>query len=251
MTNARAARHAILTLLLATGARAQTSPANHLDVAQRMKQNAETLKHYTYKRRTEIILKGQPRGARVDLVRYVNGSKETIPLETPERSEQSRGGRGLRGKLVKRKIQGKKEEMERLKEAMNSYLSPDSDKMGAILRNLRVSETSSGPDADLKLSASGVKNSADSFTMIWSKAKGQPLSVDIRAEADGKPVQITTEYSTLPDGTFYPAQTVISAPKKNLRLTITNYDYVPSTEAEGSRARTSGEGQVSPSQASH
>lgn len=245
MTTIRAARSAILVVALAMGARAQISPTNRLDIAQRMKQNAETLKHYTYKRRTEVIVKGQPRGARVDLVRYVNSSKETIPLETPEGTEQPRRSRGLRGKFVERKVKKKKEEMkaemERLKDTMSSYLSPDSGSMRAMLRNAKISKTGSGPDANIEFTAAGIKHPSDSFRMVWSMAKHQPVSIEIQAEADGKPIQITTNYSTLPDGTFYPAKSVISEPKKNIGLTITNYDYVHSAEAVSLRATTSGE----------
>lgn len=246
MTTIRTAGNTILMLVFAIDAVAQTSPANRLDIAQRMKRNGEILEHYSYKRRTEVVVNGQPRGARVDLVRYVNGTKETISLETPQRTEQPGGARGLRGKLAQRKVEKKKEEMraemEQLKNAVTSYLSPDSDSMRAVLQNATISRTGSGPDAEIKLTASGMKDPSDSFTMIWSTAKHQPVSIEVRTESDGKPVQFTDNYATLPDGAFYTATTVISAPKTNIGLTITNYDYVRSTEsAEAMDTLTSGQ----------
>lgn len=245
MTTIRTARNAILVLAFAIDAAAQTSPANRLDIAQRMKRNGEILEHYSYKRRTEVVVNGQPRGARVDLVRYINGRKETIPLQTPQRAEPPAGARGLRGKLAQRKIEKKKEEMrtelERLKDAMNDYLSPDSSSLRDILRNATISRTGSGSDAEVKLAAAGMKHPSDSFTMVWSTVKRQPVSVEIRTESDGKPLQFTINYSTLPNGAFYPATTVISAPKKNIALTITNYDYLPAAEADALDAAAPGE----------
>jgi hypothetical protein len=238
MTGIRATRSLLLALAVATGAPAQVSSTNRLDIGQKMKQNAISLTHYTYKRRTEVVLKGQPRGARVDLVRYVDGHKETIPLETPARTEPSRRGRGLRGKLVEKKIEKKKEKMraeiERLRGVMNGYLSPDSDSMRSILRKAEISKNGSGPDAQIRLTAVGLKQPSDSFTMVWSRATGQPVSIEIRAAAEGKPVQHSVNYSTLPDGTFFPAKTVISSSKKNVLLTITRFDYTGSPQAHRS-----------------
>jgi hypothetical protein len=238
MTGIRATRSLFLALAVAMGAPAQVSSTNRLDIAQKMAQNAISLKHYTYKRRTEVVLKGQPRGARVDLVRYVDGHNETIPLETPARTESSRRGRGLRGKLAEKKIEKKKEKMraeiERLKDAMNSYISTDSPAMAAILRKAEISKNGSGTDAQITVTAVGLKQPSDSFKMVWSEATRQPVSIEIRAAADGKPVQLSVHYSTLADGTFYPAKTVISAPKKNLLLTITRFDYTGSPEARRS-----------------
>lgn len=235
MTRPCAARGTVLALALAMAAVAQTSPANRLGIAERMKQNGEALQHYTYKRRTEIIKKGEPRGARVDLIRYVNGHKETIPLETPERADRPPGGRGLRRKIVERKMEKKKEEMkaemERLKGLMDSYLSPGSHAMAALLGKAQISRTGSGPDADIRLTVAGLNRPADSLTMVWSVVKRHPVKIEIRTDDSGKPVQLDIDYSTLPGGAFYPARIVISAPKKNLTLTITTFDYVLSPEA--------------------
>ena len=123
-----------------------------------------------------------------------------------------------------------KAEMERLKNLMNGYLSPDSQGMAAILSKAKISKTGSGPAAEVTLTAAGVKQPSDSFTMVWSETTRRPIRIEIRAEAHGEPVQLTVDYSILPDETFYPAKTIISTPKKNLVLTITRFDYTRSPE---------------------
>jgi len=229
MTMTGTLHHSLLALAIAVDLLARGQAASGLDVWKKLKANGETLKQYSYKRRTEVTLKGELRGARVDLVRYVNGRKETIPLEAPVRNSASRDARGIRGKIVERKVKEKREELkaevEKLQELMSSYLSPDSEAMVALLRDGSVSRAGSGADADLVFTAAGFKRPSDTFKVVWNVAKHQPLRIEIRVQADGRPVQLNIDYSTLPDGTFYPARTVIHAPKKELVLTVTTFDY--------------------------
>ena len=77
------------------------------------------LKRYSYKRRTEIKTKDKS-FARLDLVRYVDGKMETIPLETPTRPDQSARPRGLRGKIAEKKIEQKKDEMKQEREQLDA-----------------------------------------------------------------------------------------------------------------------------------
>jgi hypothetical protein len=203
-------------------------------IGQQMKENAEALKHYSHKRRTEIEVKGKSRGARVDLVRYVNGKMETVPLETLARPAESSRGRGLRGGMIQKKIESKKEEMknevEHLKSLLQDY-SPGSDSMRAVLKKASISRTGSEPNADLKFVETGVKRSSDSFTLIWSVVNHRPVQIEIRTDLDEKPVRITINYSTLPDGPYYAAHTIVFSPKKDITIAMDAYDYTRSEVA--------------------
>jgi hypothetical protein len=237
MKNLAAKRNTILLLALAAVAAAQTVPGAKPAIGQKMKQNAEALKHYTYKRRTEIEVKGKSRGTRVDLVRYVDGKMETVPLETPSRPAQSSRGGGLRGRMVQKKIASKKEKMkedvERLKSLLRSY-SPGSDSMRAVLEKAVISRTGPEPNADIKVVTTGLAKPSDSFTLIWSVTNHRPAQIEIGADLDGKPVRITVEFAALPDGTFYAAHTVVSTPKKDINITMDTFDYTPSSGASSS-----------------
>jgi hypothetical protein len=225
----------VLAMACAMIAAAQTPPANGLGIGKKMNQNAEALKHYSFKRRTTIAVAGNLRGARVDLVRYVDGKTETIPLEMP--TQPNRSGRGgLRRMIVEKKIAKKKEEMkanmERLESLLHSYTSQRFDSMGSLLQKAAISRTSPGPNADVKVVATGLRQPSDSFTLIWSVMNHRPVEVDIRAELDGKPVHLTVDYASLPNGPYYPAHTTISAPKKELLITVDTFDYEVSGDAK-------------------
>ena len=59
-------RISILILGWAAAAAAQTSPDGLLGIGRRMQQNAQALKQYSFKRRTEIEIKGHSRPPRVE-----------------------------------------------------------------------------------------------------------------------------------------------------------------------------------------
>lgn len=228
-------RNIVLMIAVATVVAAQAPPEVGPGIGQKMKENAQALRQYTFKRRTEITVKGQSRGARVDQVRYVDGKMEAIPLETPSRRAESAGGRGLRGRMIQKKIEKKKEEMkedvERLRSLLQHYMSSDSDSMRTVLQKAAISRTGPGPDADVKVVATGLVKPSDSFTLIWSVANHRPARIEIHADLDGKPVQIAVDYASLPAGPFYAAHTLVSAPKKDLTVNVDTFDYAHSSEA--------------------
>jgi hypothetical protein len=222
----------VVVMILCAAMLGQTAPEAVPGIGQKMKENAEALKQYSYKRRTEIRFKDKSRVS-VEQVRYVNGQPETTPLETPAPPAAVGGGRsGLRGMMARKKIEEKKEEMKeevaRLKSLLQSYTTHGSDSMRQILEKATISRTGPGPNADVRVAATGVVQPSDSFTLLWSAASHRPEKIEIDTDLEKKPVQLAVEYSALPNGLFYPARTTISLPAKDLTVTVESFDYMPS-----------------------
>ncbi|SRR6266545_5041555 len=227
-------RKFVLLITIAAVAAGQTASETGPAFGQRIKHNSEDLKQYSYKRRTEITVKGRSR-ARVELVRYVDGKMHTVPLEAPQHRPEQPHGYGLRGRMMQKRVEKKKEEMKEEVAALTSLLqrySPGSDSMRSALQKAAISRTASGPDADVKLEARGMVNPNDSFSLVWSVVDSRPAKIEIRTELDNKPVQVGIEYASLPEGPFYAAHTVVSAPKKDLRVSIDTFDYTHSAGAQ-------------------
>jgi len=151
---------------------------------------------------------------------------EAVPLESPAPAEMPHG-RGLRGRMMQKKVEEKKEEMQEVKQRMAALMQQytESDALRNALSKAAISREGSGPDASVKVEAKGIVNPGDSFMLVWSVANRRPASIEIHASLDGKPVEISRQYASLPDGAFYAARTVLSAPKKDLKVTIDTYDY--------------------------
>jgi hypothetical protein len=124
-----------------------------------------------------------------------------------------------------------KEDRERVESLLHSYLSSGSTSMQTVLEKATISRTGPDPDADIKVVATGMTKPSDSFTLIWSVANHRPVSIDIRAELDGKPVRLAVNYAALPGDPFYAAHTMISALKKDTVINIDTFDYSISREA--------------------
>jgi hypothetical protein len=219
-------------LLLASVAfnSAQDPSATRPQFAEKLRENNEKLQQYTYKRRLEITIKDHTIH-REELVHYVDGKIETVPLETPQGTARQSQAPGLRGVMIRKKIQKKKEEakkeVEQLRELLKQY-SPGSPSFRKALEKAVVSRT----DAAIKVEAKGVVQPADSFTLTWSVADQRPQRIEIRSALDKKPVQMTIDYASLPDGPFYPARTVLVVPKKDLTVSIESLDFSRSSEAQ-------------------
>jgi hypothetical protein len=215
----------IFLFMIASAAAVAQTPTDGPGIAPKMKQNAEALHQYSYKRRTQITIKGQPRATRVDLVRYINGKEETVPLETPQRpAGQGRGG--MRGRMIQKKKEEMKEDVERLTSLLHRYISPGSDSLRAVLEKAAISRTGPQPDADIQLVSKGIVDPSDSLTLTWSVANKRPEKIAIKSKLEGKPVELTVDFAALPDGPFYPAHSVVSLPKKDLIVNIDTFDYV-------------------------
>src|SRR4051794_18164374 len=81
--------------------------------AESQKANAQTLRQYSWKSRTEIKLKGESKNVKLEQVHYdANGTLQKTPIGAPPAAAAppAQGGRGGRGGRVKAKvIENKKE----------------------------------------------------------------------------------------------------------------------------------------------
>ena len=222
-------KHAILycAILAAT---AQVPPDSGAAIGRKWKQNADALREYSHQRRTEIRVKGEVKGTRVELIRYVDGEKETVPLETPAQSAGPARGGGLRGRMVQKKREQMRDEIGRLRQLLESYTAPQSG-MRDLLGKAAISRTGSGDDAAIQVVGQGVVTPSDSVILTWSVVHQRPEKIEVRSELDGKPVTVTVDYAQLPNGPFYAARAVISAPKNDLVLNIEEFDYARGGES--------------------
>lgn len=222
----------ILMLIAVFGAAdfAQT-PADVIPgIGQKMKENAAALQQYSHKRRTEVEVKGQSKGARVELVRYINGKIETTPLEAPQHTPGAGRGRGLRGLIASKKKEDMKEDVEKLTSLMRQYTSPGSDSLRTALAKAAISRSGPEPQADIVAVAKGIVKPSDSITFTWSVVHHRPEKIEVSTDVDGNPISATVEYTSLPEGLFYAAHTIVSEPKKHLTISIANFDYTHGDE---------------------
>lgn len=228
-----------MLLLAFAAAAAQTPAAAAPAIGQQMKQNEEALRQYSFKRRTQIEIKGKS-WTRTELVRTINGQKETIPLDAPRQAEQGQAGqfgagwRGhlLRGMVMKQKKEEMKQDIENLQGLLQKYLPLGSEPMRAALKKAGISRTGEGPEGGIKVVANGVVEPKDSLTLYWNVTGRRPERIEVHSQLAGKPATADVNFASLPDGPFYAARTVVSEPKKNITITIDTFDYTRASDSQ-------------------
>ena len=128
--------------------------------------------------------------------------------------------------IMRKKAEEMKEDVEKLTSLLRRYASLSSDSMRDVLEKATISRAGPDPKADVQVVANGVVEPSDSFTFLWSVANRRPERIEVHTEVDGKPVEASMEFVSLPEGPFYAAHTTISEPKKEIRIVMDTFDYM-------------------------
>src|SRR5215213_5140128 len=233
-TNQMVYGQCVAALLLALGstlALAQGQPT----FAESQKANAQALRQYSWKSRTEIKLKGESKNVKVEQVRYdLNGKLQKTPIAGPPpaapaaAAAPARGGRGG-GRLKDKVIENKKEEfgelMQGLGQLVASYGHLPPEKMQAFAANATKGKGEGAMEGTAQVQGANVLVEGDSMTMWIDPASQMMRRVEIKTLYEGKPTTLITDYKSVQNGPTYMAQAMLTYPEKNVELTVDNYEY--------------------------
>ena len=223
----------VAALLLALGSTlvlAQGQPT----FVESQKANAQALRQYSWKSRTEIKLKGESKNVKVEQVRYdVNGKLQKTPIggPPPAAAAPAAGGRGG-GRVKNKVIENKKEEfgemMQGLGQLVASYGHLPPEKMQAFAAGATKGKGEGAMEGTAQIQGANVLLQGDSMTMWIDPASQMMRRVEIKTLYEGKPATLITDYKSVPNGPTYMAQAMLTYPEKNVELTVDNYEYAPS-----------------------
>jgi hypothetical protein len=200
--------------------------------AESQKANAQALRQYTWKSRTEIKLKGESKNVKVEQVRYdLNGKLQKTPIgDTPQAAPPpAQGGRG--GRIKKKVVENKKEEfgelMQGLGQLVASYGHLPPDKLQAFKATATKGAGEGTMQGTAQIQGVNVLEQGDSMTIWIDPASQMMRRVEIKTIYDKKPATLVGDYRAVPNGPTYMARAVLTYPEKNVELTVDNYEYVP------------------------
>jgi hypothetical protein len=203
--------------------------------ADSQKANAQALRQYSWKSRTEIKLKGESKNVKVEQVRYdMNGKLQKTPVAGPPpaapatAAAPARGGRGG-GRVKNKVVEGKKEEfgdmMQGLSQLVASYGHLPPEKTQAFAANATKGKGEGAMEGTAQIQGANVLVEGDSMTMWIDPASQMMRRVEIKTVYEGKPATLITDYKSVPNGPTYMAQAMLTYPEKNVELTVDNYEY--------------------------
>jgi hypothetical protein len=199
---------------------------------QSIAQNQAALKQYSWTETTQVSLKGEVKKTEQKECHYgPDGKVQKTPLgnQAPAQQPQAGGGRGgrLKKQIVEKKVDEMKDYMERVGALVHEYVPPDPQKIQTAVAagNVAVQPGSSGVAV---LSFKNYLKQGDSLAIGFDAASKKITSYDVQSYLDDPQKDVVTlavTFDSLPDGTNYPAKTLLNAKAKQIEVQVTNANY--------------------------
>lgn len=191
--------------------------------AQAMKQNAQALRQYSWKSRTQVRKDGDVKSTKLFLTRYAaDGTQVQVLLEEDSAKLPKFG---LRGMIARKKKEEAGKLIQALQELAKSYGGLPPAKMQEFMSKATVKVEQNTPQPMLRLEATDVLQPNDSM-IIWLDANTRrQRRIEINSSYDAKPVRVVSEFKDLPAGPTYMARSVVDYMSEDLTLTVENFDH--------------------------
>ena len=186
-------------------------------------ENKQRLLQYQWIETTQLALKGDQKPPTQNSCRYgPDGQVQKTPIGTAP--QEPSGGR-LKQRIVEKKKEEMRDYMQDVKGVLSMYVPPDPQRMQQAYQagNMALNPI---PGA-VNLVFTNYAQPGDKMTLTFNTAtkKIAALSVDTYMGEEKDKVTLQVQMGSLPDGTNYAQQTVLSASAKELTVTTTNSDY--------------------------
>lgn len=186
--------------------------------------NQQALRSYSWLEKTELSFKGELKSTKVEACRYgPNGKVEKTPVVEPPPPEEKRG---LKGRIVAKKTEEMKGELEAAAALVQQYVPPDPDKMQVVMNAFTASVSQSGPAA-MVVKFPGYEKAGDSLSLTLDSAAKSLLQIDVATWLDdpSKPVTLRVSMERLPDGTNCTGMVVLGIPASQIEVRVTKSNY--------------------------
>ena len=219
-----------------TVARGSANAQAQEQFAEAQKKNKQALRAYSWKSRTELALKGESKNVTLEQVRYdLDGKLQKTPLSdgAPEGGDTASAGgrRGRRGggKAKKKIVEKKKAEFAEMMKALGQLVAAyghiPPEKMQAFVKGAEVGPGEGDHEGSLRIHGSNVLHEGDAMTIYIDPESSMMKRIEIATLYEGDPVESISEYRAVADGPTYQARTTLRYPKKEVELTIENFEY--------------------------
>ncbi len=224
-----------LFVLLASTAVSSPARAQNPEMQQRLAEikasaakNKQAMAQYTWNEQDTISLKGEQKKQEHFQVRLgPDGKPQKTSLDPAPAETQQSGGR-LKKRIVEKKKEEFKDYAEQMKALAQQYVPPDKDKLQeAYAQGNIMMGPEGGVPNELKLILKNYIKPGDSMTLVFNKTQKQLVSIQIASYMDDPKdaMNLTVQFSALPDGTNHISSMVINGVSKELTVAVANSNY--------------------------
>jgi hypothetical protein len=198
------------------------------DVKEASAKNKQALMSYSWNEQVTISLKGEQKKQEHFQVRLgPDGKPQKTSLDPPAEAAAPSGGR-LKQHVVEKKKEEYKDYADQMKALAEQYVPPDGAKLQEAYAQGNITlGPSAGDPNQIQLVIKNYLKPGDSMTIVFDKAQKALLRVQIASYMDDPKdaMNLTVQFSRLPDGTNHIDSLVIDGVSKQLNVAIKNSNY--------------------------
>ncbi len=197
------------------------SAAKTVQVVQSRQQNAALMKQYTWNERIDLMVNGQQKDLRIDLVNFGPDGKLQRTVLNDEHSPLPGGF--FRRKIAENKVKDMEKYLQGLRSLLEQYTLPTA---GAVMNYLDSATTMPAPNGQLMITGNNVVQPGDSLTIYMDAATKKTARAVVTTAFQGSPVNLTATFKTLLTGLNYVAYAEVTVPAKGYSIMVQNFDYI-------------------------
>lgn len=196
---------------------------------QAVAQDKKNLRQYEWIETTVISLKGEEKSRQQKQCYY--GAEGSLQKVTMSATPPAQKKRGLRGQIVEKKKEELTDYMKAAVALVKSYVPPDSARIQAVKDAGKISLDMPGGGKGARLNFRDYAKPGDVLSVEIDPASNHLMGLSVATYLDDAKDAVTLDvrFSSLQDGTGYPATEVLVAKAKNLSVNITNPGYRKAT----------------------
>jgi hypothetical protein len=195
------------------------------NVQESMAKNKQALAAYSWNEVVTISLKGEEKKQQHYQVRLgPDLQPQKTSLDPPP--DPPSGGR-LKRHVVAKKTEEYQQYADQMKALAQQYVPPDKDLLEQARAQGNITLGMGGNPDEVQLIIHNYLKPGDSMTLVFDKTQKELLSVQIASYMDDPKdaMNLTVQFSRLPDGTNHVSNLVIDGVSKQLNIAIQNGNY--------------------------
>jgi hypothetical protein len=220
-----------LSALVVPGLRAQNPEMQQriAEVKDSMAVNKMLLAQYTWMEQDIISVKGEQKKEELYNVQLgPDGKPQKTPVDPSSVSDDDRKRRGLRGRIIEKKIDEYQEYGNQIKSLVQQYVPPEREMLQQAYQqgNVMMGPMGGAP-GEYRLVISNYVKQGDSLTLVMNKAQKALVSLSISTYLSdpSDAVKVNVQFSRLPGGPNHVATETIDGVSKKLTISVQNSNY--------------------------
>ncbi len=225
--NRLAAACTLALFLMPAIARTQSAEVQQRVAAlkQSVAQDQKNIRQYEWIETTVISLKGEEKSRQQKQCYY--GAEGSLQKVTVNASPPPAKKRGLRGRIIENKKEELTDYMKAAVALVKTYVPPNPERIQAVKEAGKASLTLPGAGRGVRVNLSDYAKPGDLLSVEVDPASNRVIGLTVATYLDDAKDAVTLDvrFSSLQDGTGYPATELLVAKAKNLSVNVTNSGY--------------------------